>query len=404
MATVSPSQRPTEVSAEEFAERRAAVAREAAERGLAGVLVFSRGGTAGDFYGDVVYLADHHSPFPTVPDASTWSGRGHAAVIVPASGASVLVTDYVEDPEAPLPIEEVRVSPRLPQAIGAALRDLGLAERPLGLVGRETLPLAWFHAIEEAVGRALEVTFVDEILERLRLVKSDAELALMRAAAEVGAAWMTTTIEGLVEGRTEAEAVGDGLRLLAASGGTPYDVAIAGGPHAHRYFGSAGIPHWDTTRPLERGDLVHVDTWGTIGGYYTDLARTTVVGRRATDAQREVLDAAVALVEHVIEGVRPGVTVGELCRRGDGWRREHGFADSAEHPTHGFYGHGLGLGTERPWIMADDSTPLEPGMVFAVETIVARDGVGAANFEQTLVVADGSPEILTAACPTRWWD
>lgn len=395
---------PADVPAQELARRRAAVAQAARERGLAGVLAFSRGGTAADHYGDVLYLTGHHSPFPAVPDAPTWAGRGHAAVVVPASGPSVLVTDYVEDPGAPLPVEEVRVAPALPQAIGETLRELGLAQAPLGLVGRETLPLAWMQQIEQAAGQRLETTFVDEILERLRLVKSDVELAAMRAAAEIGAAWMTATLEGLQEGRTEGEAVGDGLRLLAANGGQMYDVAIAGGPRAGRYFGSAGLPHWDCERRLQRGDLVHVDTWGTVGGYYTDLARSTVVGRRASDGQRELLEASVALVEHVIDGARPGTTVGALCRRGDAWRTQHGFADDPEQPTHGFYGHGLGLGTERPWIMPEDPTPLAPGMVFAIETIVSRPGVGAANFEQTLIVTDGAPELITTGCPTRWWE
>jgi len=50
--------------------RRAAVAREASDRGLSALVLFSRGVTTVDFYGDVMYLADFHSAFPVVPDAA----------------------------------------------------------------------------------------------------------------------------------------------------------------------------------------------------------------------------------------------------------------------------------------------------------------------------------------------
>jgi len=346
-----------------------------------------------------------------LPDApGVWSARGHAAIVLPVDGPAVLLTDYLDDHDGLLAIDEVRVAVDLPAAIGRELVALGLAEQPLGLVGREALAHAWHREIEAAAGGPLDLVAADDLLDDARMVKSPAELDAMRAAAAVGAEWMSTTLRGLTEGRTEADAVGDGLAYLAANGGSAYDVAIASGAKSHHYFGSSGLPHWNATRRLARGDLVHADVWGPVGGYFTDLARSTVVGGRADDGQRTVLEGAVALVDHLIAAVRPGVTCDELARRGDAWLADNGFAEEpdgdGEQPAYGhsLYGHSLGISTERPWIVSGEGTALRADMVIAIETVVGLPGVGAANHEQTLIVSDGEPEILTAACPSRWWE
>jgi Xaa-Pro aminopeptidase len=388
------------ISAEEFRMRRASVAKKAADRGLAALVLFARGGTTVDFYGDVMYLANFHSAFPVVPDSAVWAARGHAAMVVPVNGPSVLITDYVDDHEDRVQVDDVRVSLQLPRALGEVLRDLGLAGERLGLVAGETMTLRWFGQVEDGAGRALDVTPADDILERERLVKSDAELAFMRRAAAVGVEWMNTTMSAVAEGRTDADAVGEGLRYLAAHGGTHADVAIASGPKSRHYFGSCGVPHWDHVRPLQKGDMVHIDQWGPVDNYFTDFGRSTVVGRTPSDVQRELLEASVAAVEHVVEAVRPGVTFGELYERGASWLLDHDFLPAEL----GLFGHSLGITQEAPWIVDGERTAVEPNMVLAVEAYLARPEIGGSNFEQNLVVRDEQPEILTAACPSRWWD
>lgn len=380
--------------------RRAAVARVAADRGLSGLVLFSRGGTTVDFYGDVMYLADFHSAFPVVPDAAVWAARGHAAMVLPVDGPSVLITDYFDDHDDRVQVDDVRVSLRVPLALGEVLRELGLDREPLGLVGGETMTVRWFAQVQQGAGRTLDVTPADDILERQRLVKSEAELAFMRQAATVGVEWMKATMGAVAEGRTDAEVVGEGLRYLASHGGTHADVAIASGPKSRHYFGSTGVPHWDHLRPLQRGDMVHIDQWGPVDNYFTDFGRSTVVGRAASDAQRELLEASVAAVEHVIDGVRPGITFAELYKRGASWLIDRDF-EAAEL---GLFGHSLGLTQEAPWIVDGETTVVQPNMVLAVEAYLARPEIGGSNFEQNIIVRDDRPEILTAACPSRWWD
>jgi Xaa-Pro dipeptidase len=170
-----------QISAEEFGSRRAEAARQAAERGLSGLVVFSRGGTTLDYYGDVMYLANFHSTFPPISDAPTWAGRGHAALVLAVDGPSVLITDYLNDSDDLAEVGDVRVELRVPEAIGRVLRELELDGSALGLVGAESITPRWFDQLQDGAGRALDIVPADDILFGLRLIKSEAELALMRA-------------------------------------------------------------------------------------------------------------------------------------------------------------------------------------------------------------------------------
>ena len=262
------------ISDQEFAERRRKAQAMAKEMGLDALIIWSRSGHAVEAYGDLYYLTNFVSLFPCVPDRPTWSSRGHGALILPVDGDGILVTDYLDDPEDRVKVRDVRLSPDLSAGVADVLKAEGLLDKKLGMVGMMSLLVSAQRRMEERVGQKLEFIDADHILDRLRVIKSPAEIAQMRWSADVGVKWMDATINALVEGNTEGDAVGAGLAVLAANGGTQQDVAIASGPNAHHYMGSSGMPHWNVSRPLQKGDLVHVDQWGPVDGYYTDFARS----------------------------------------------------------------------------------------------------------------------------------
>jgi Xaa-Pro dipeptidase len=397
---------------EEFVERQRRAVEAAREQGLDGLLVWSRGGTSVDFYGDNMYLANHHSPFPPNQDTTQWAGRSFSALVLPVDGAPAIVVDLPDPPLDQIYVADVRPTLRVPQAAARALREKGLDRARLGLVGRDTFLVSHLRAVEDELGGPLTFVPADGILDRLRMVKSDAELAFVRRAAEVGVGWMTTMMESVEAGRTEGDVVGEGLRFLAAHGGYPYDLGVASGPNSHM-FERIGIPSWDSQRPLEVGDLIHVDMWGPVDCYYTDFVRSAVVGRSPTEGQRRVLEGSISLIEHVVAGVKPGVTIGSLYARGGDWLDEHGFASHrAESGSSGTefgnlfpaFGHSIGLGLEHPWIIEGEPTVVEESMVLAIECAVGLPEVGAAGFEQDVIVTADGCEVITAACPARWWD
>ena len=101
--------------------------------------------------------------------------------------------------------------------------------------------------------------------------------------------------------------IGAGLRTLAAAGGWPLDVAIAGGPWIERHRHHGGLPTWDATYRLRRGDQLHLDLWGPAAlNYQCDIHRSTVVGGSPTAEQEHYLEGSVALIHHLVRLVRPG--------------------------------------------------------------------------------------------------
>jgi len=404
---------PGAVIAEEFLDRQRRATEAAAERGFDALVVWSRGGTSVDFYGDVFYLANHHSPFPPNQDTPQWSARSYSGLVLPVDGEPVLVMDLPEFDADAIHVDEIRSTLHVPQGLASALRDLGLDGGRLGLSGRDTLLLSHLRHIQAELGHAVDFEPADDILDRMRWVKSPAELELIRRAADVGVGWMRTMMEAVEPGRTEGEVIGEGMRYLSANGGFPYDAAIASGSRSQYFFSRVGIPTWDAHRKIDRGDLVHIDAWAAIDGYYTDFVRSTVAGREPSAEQRELLEGAVAIIDHIIEAVRPGVVIGELYERGASWMVDNGFGEHrAELDSSGTdfgnlfpaFGHSFGAGLEPPWIIDGETTVVEENMCLAIEALLGRPGVGGAGFEHNVIVGADGCEVLTAACPARWWE
>ncbi len=396
---------------QEFIERQNKTKAAAKAAGYDALLIWSRGGNTVEAYGDVYYLSNFHSTFPMVSDTPYWTNKGHAAIVLPVDGDPILITDYVDDPEDRIKVRDVRIDLDVAKGAIRALRSSGLLDKRIGLVGRSTLLHSAMEFMRDEAGTRLEnLEPADHILEAERAIKSPAELAMLRHSASVGTKWMNATLGAIAEGRTEADAVGEGLRVLAANGGVQQDVAISSGPNAGNYFGSTGVPHWNWRRKMQNGDLVHLDQWGPVDGYYTDFARSTVVGGKASNGQKEVLEASIALIDTIIAAVKPGQTFGDLFEAGQTWLDDNGFgrlvsACSANGPATPFpcFGHMVGLGLDGPYIVENDPTVLQPNMVLAVETLLFKDGIGCANFEQNLIVQEDGVEIMTDSCERRFW-
>lgn len=398
----------------ELEDRQRRAREQAGERGLAALLVWSRFGTDMYRFGDVTYLTDHHGPVGDFQDAAGWLGHGYNPLILPVEGDSVLLVDLpVPDPER-ICADEVRFSQRIPDAVAAALAELGLDRAPLGLVGQQVLLASSRDAIASRLGHELDLRPADDILETMRMVKSDAEVALVRNAVRVGCECMERMMRAVAAGVTQGDVVAEGIAHLVANDGFPTDVAITTGTDSWLYHNPVGPPNWDCTTPLAPGEMVHVDLWGPVRRYYTDFARSTVVGGEPTAAQREILEAPLQALPEILAAVRPGNTIGDLFASGERWMKENGWLDPAlsladsppeagplfEHVP--IFGHGIGMSTEQPWIVAGSPVEIVPNMVLAIEFIIARGREGAYLEHDVLVTEDGF-EILDAACPERWW-
>lgn len=396
-------ERPPAIPREEYRARCHRAAASAKQRGLDGLLVWSIGGSRLDAFSDVFYLTNHYATeSKTVNLLPHWTGFGHAAVVLPADGDPILCVHKPDWRTDLVAIDDVRSSSDLYRLVLESLREKGLAECRIGFAREEYIPLPLYHMLREQFPRA-EFVAADEILDEMRLVKSPAEMALMRHASAVSVEAMNAMLAAADVGQTDGDLASIGFRIATQHGATPWEFAMASGPHAeHMWWGR--LPAFDPWRPYEPGDIIHPDVYGCYEGYFYDFVRSCVVGGRASETQRRMLEATIAVGEFVCAQLTPGRRASDVHADGVAFVHENGW-DRGEISISSlpFLGHGIGLTWEGPWIMATDATLLEPGMAVAVEIVFSGHGTGSAYEEAVLVTPDG-PEIMTAGCRQRWWE
>jgi Xaa-Pro aminopeptidase len=405
--------RPLPIAREEYRERQRAVAGDARERGLDGLLVWSACGSALDGYANVFYLTNHYSQVPRVdlniPPAM--SGWGHTALVVPADGEPpILVVESAEWRPDLVVAERVWPSHDMHAEVVRAVDEAGLGSGQLGLVGAPVMPLAAWQRISAALPRA-GFEPADDLLFARRMRKSPGEVELMRYASAVGAAMQNAMLAAIGPGATDNDLARVAYDVCCDYGAVPYGFAFASGPNSgHGYWGR--LPSWDRERRYIEGDIVHPDVYGSVDGYFFDVQRTRIVGSRPSARQRRLLDGAVEVVEALCGACRAGESVAFVARLRDEWLAEHGFAEPPSAPGApasdslmpiAASGHGLGLGFELPWVLPTDGHVLESGMTISLEVYVSDPEIGTVVNEEVVLVTDGEPEFLTSGCPARDW-
>lgn len=395
----------TEIAPQEYRERQRRARELAQERELDGLVVYSKGGGFMDMSADVLYLTNHYSNQPYVPDhAGIGNARSHGVVVLPVEGPTVLVADVPWLRKDLIVTDDLRHSIFVTDRVGEALADTNLRGKRVGLVGASNMTAAAHEGLL-AVCQDTEFVRYDDAIESLRIHKSEAEIHIIREACEVGNAAMEAMMTAVQPGATEGDAVGAATQVIAQYGSVPYDFLFSSGPNAH-YVAYGRLPSHDTTRSFAPGDMVKVDTFGAYAGYLWDFARTGIVGA-ASARQVELAEALIEGVEHICNQIRPGLTGRDLWRIGEGWLQDN--AVLAKLPeevdeSEGFpaVGHGLGLSWEDPWLSDHDETEIQAGMYLAVELFAGHESVGGAMFEQNGLVTTEGFEILTTA-KERWW-
>jgi Xaa-Pro aminopeptidase len=386
------------VPAQEFVERRARVRHAAEKAGLAGLLVCSRGGGTTDRYGDVKYLTNFYTRFPYIPDVpGEWTARAHAFVVLPVEGEPTLVADDKPKRDEEMAIDQVVVTGDVIASVIEALKGADLTAGKVGVVGSDTLPWS-VHAKLAAALPEVEWVPVDELLGRIRMVKSPAEIEKLRHASKVGSRATEAMLNRAEAGCTHGEVVAAGMEVLAKNGGILYNNFMSSGRGGNNpTMVATSFPTWGSTEVLEDGDWFHCGISGAVDGYYFDHARSKPIGN-PTAEQIRVFEGPMLAVQAAMAKIRPGVKASEVARAGREKLEELGF--EFEGAFKGF-GHGVGLGWDSPWLIESDHTVLEKNMVLCVERSVRHMGyVG--DFEETGVVTDDGFELFTDA-KVKWW-
>lgn len=276
-------------------------------------------------------------------------------------------------------------------ARATARRIVALAgEWQLGRIGYEShIVTVDQHRAFIEQGTGLEFVATPGLVEQLRTVKDAYEVEQLRAACAAGDAGLATLLErgGLRPGRTERQVARDLEWAMFEHGAEAisFETIVAAGAN------SAVPHHRPTGAVLAAGDFVKLDFGAVIGGYHSDMTRTFVLGR-PTDWQREIY----ALVEESQRAGRKALRPGAKAADVDAASRA--VIEAAGHGAlfvHGL-GHGVGLQIhEAPGIAKTGTATLLSGVAVTVEPGVYFPGRGGVRIEDTLVVREGGPELLT---------
>ncbi|TMR05470.1 aminopeptidase P family protein [Actinomadura soli] len=307
-----------------------------------------------------------------------------AALLVPAEGPAVLATDsrYAGTAE--------RVCPELPIVVGRLVTESLTARAAADghrRLGFEAHDLTVEHHTTLAGQAEAELIPLGRLVEELRLVKDEEEIALLREACAITDRAFATVLPEIRAGVTE-RAVAIALERAMVDFGAErpaFESIVASGPNG-------AVPHHRPSgRELQPGDLVTMDFGALYGGYHADMTRTVAIGEPA-GWQRDVYDLVHRAQRAGIGAAVPGAETKAVDAAARDVIKDAGHG--------GDFGHGLGHGVgleihEAPLMGYDKTGKLRDRVPITAEPGVYLTGRGGVRIEDTLVVRPGGPELLT---------
>jgi Xaa-Pro aminopeptidase len=231
---------------------------------------------------------------------------------------------------------------------------------------------------------------VTDLIEQLRMIKSPAEIATIKASVRLNSAALEQALRHFKISMTEMDLAAEieyRMRRLGADG-PAFETIVASGKRS-------ALPHARPADiPIQQDELLLVDMGANVAGYASDMTRTHAVGQLGSKKRRmyrAVLESQLAAVDTV----RPGVGCATVDGAARGILQRFGMEQLFIHST----GHGVGLEIhERPRVGRKERTKLEAGMVITIEPGVYEAGFGGVRIEDTVLVTANGCETLT---PTR---
>tara|TARA_Y100000310_G_scaffold279369_1_gene298442 strand:- start:1317 stop:2405 length:1089 start_codon:yes stop_codon:yes gene_type:complete len=314
---------------------------------------------------------------------------GSAGELLVGADAALLVTDGRYAEQAPTQVAESGTE----VAIAGTDRRSLVVDRLRGSdrVGLEAGSVTWSEQRRLADwfdGSGLVAT--EGLVEELRQVKDEGEVARIEAAAAIADAALADAVELLAVGVSErdvAAAIDHGIRTRGADD-RAFVTIVAAGPNS-------ALPHArPTDRTLREGDLVVCDFGSVVDGYRSDMTRSFRMGGRAGGQEDEMRDAVRAAQAAGLASVADGVPLAEVDAACRGVLADADLADAFLHGT----GHGVGLDIhEAPTLSGSATGTLRTGHVVTVEPGAYLAGLGGVRWEDTVLVTDDGHRALTRA-------
>ncbi|RKP57183.1 aminopeptidase P family protein [Cohnella endophytica] len=313
---------------------------------------------------------------------------GSSGVVLITADHAALVTDFRYREQAPQQapgFQIVEHGADMNATVADLLRQWNVDAL---LIEEQDVTFATYRTMESAF-TPVKLLPSEGIVEKLRTIKDESELAVMQEAADL-ADRAFAHILGFIKPGISEKAVALELEVFMRSQGatsSSFDTIVASGERS-------ALPHGTASdRIIGRDEFVKLDYGAYYNGYCSDITRTIVVGK-PSDKHREIYEIVKEAQQHALDQLRPGMTGVE----GDALTRDiitrYGYGEYFGHGT----GHGLGMEVhEAPRLSKTGNTVLAPGMVVTVEPGIYLPGFGGVRIEDDVVITERGIRILTSS-------
>lgn len=246
------------------------------------------------------------------------------------------------------------------------------------------------------------------------IIKSPRQIELMRQAGKITAAARTVARQMVAPGVTTHEIDREVHRFIVKSGAEPTFLGYGGFPASACISVNDEVIHGiPGPRVVHQGDIVSLDVGATIYGFTGDCAGTFPCGEISAEAQR-LIEVTRQSFFVGIKFAKQGYRVSDIGSAIQEYVENNGFS-----VVRAYVGHGVGATLHEEPEVPNFGTPghgprLVKGMTIAIEpmvnaggfdirvqdnewTVVTKDGSLSAHYENTVLITDGDPEILTMA-------
>ncbi len=308
-----------------------------------------------------------------------------------SSGRQVIVTDfrYTEQAERQAPgfdVVTIQADRDHDHCLADLVREDGISELRFEA---NVLSVEQFERMKSALGEEIAFVPLNRAPQKLREIKTPAEIVVMRKAADITTEAFSSILPKIREGMTEKELQIelDFTMLRLGADGNAFDTIIASGENGSLCHAVPG------PRKLKRGDMITMDFGARVGGYCSDMTRTVALGR-PSDEMRKIYDTVLRAQTLCEDALAPGKVCSEIDQLARDYIDARGYA--------GRFGHGLGHSVgidihEEPRLSRNCHDTLRAGVVITVEPGIYIPGLGGVRIENTCLVKENGSVPLTTA-------
>ncbi|PTM11540.1 MAG: hypothetical protein DA407_01480, partial [Bacteroidetes bacterium] len=235
-----------------------------------------------------------------------------------------------------------------------------------------------------------------EAIANVRMIKSEAEIDIMRKAAKITVESIIEASKSIQEGMDERylEGVLEGHYKKLGAERLAFGSIIKSGPNSLWPWRILATHYNRRNRVMKKGDLVIFDVGCEYNNYVSDIGRTFPVSGKYTPRQKEILTMEVSIADQIIDYLKPGITFQDIRNLTDSIIPE----DAKKYMQVGlFFGHHLGLSTGDPDL---PEAVLKPGMIFTVEPWYYNHDEQISVFtEDVILITETGCEVLSKDLP-----